>query len=127
MKVFILEDDMFRLKILAERLYADHDCDVAMSCSEIDKFKGPYDLILLDHDLGGRQMDQHEDCGATFVKLLGDKIKESRATVVFHSYNPTGASNMRAIVGHGLIAPFGGTMFNRAIDEVERLCEDDGA
>src|SRR5258705_13434814 len=100
-KVFILEDDVTRVNMLLVWLRGA-DLTVAKSCTEVDKFQPPYDLILLDHDLGGRQMKEHEDCGLTFLRLIKDKIDPDDSVVVFHSYNPCGAENMYKELNRGV-------------------------
>lgn len=120
MKVFILEDDPERMRWFREQLYADHTVDVAVSCIEVDKFQPPYDLILLDHDLGGRQMAEHEDCGLTFVNLIKELINPE-AFVLIHSYNALGAERMQdALQGAGvenaIYGPFRGHVFNAVLD-----------
>ena len=64
MKVFILEDDPYRI-VKFRDLLKGHDLTIIDSCTKVEEFKPPYDLILLDHDLGGRQLEDHEDCGLT--------------------------------------------------------------
>lgn len=112
-RVFILEDDEIRVAHLLSLLIS---CDVTRvaSCRQAKKFVPPYDLILLDHDLGGRQITRHEDCGLTFVRMIKDKINPD-ATIVYHSYNPDGARAMQQEVGRGMIAPFGSSLFNQIV------------
>lgn len=92
MKVFILEDDPIRIGQFMEWLRGD-DITCADSCTQAYKFEPPYDLIFLDHDLGGRQLEEHEDDGLAFVRLIKDQINPD-ALVVIHSYNPDGALRM---------------------------------
>lgn len=66
MNVFILEDDLTRMQWFRERLI-NHTITHAASCTQVERFVGPYDLICLDHDLGGRQMSTRPDSGATFA------------------------------------------------------------
>lgn len=119
MKVFVLEDDPNRIVQIHEWL-AGCNIDHAISCAEVDSFKPPYDLILLDHDLGGRQFTEHEDDGFTFIKLIKDKINPE-AVVVFHSFNPDGAKRMRSVLGRGFITPFGMQWFKDVLDTVRRF------
>lgn len=119
MKVFILEDDPQRMLYLRELLYGA-DITHIDSCREAGKFQPPYDLILLDHDLGGRQLQEHEDCGTTFARLVKNKINPD-ATVVIHSYNHDGAQRMWDILEHHAhIAPFRGREFNTILQQVLR-------
>lgn len=113
MKVFILEDDPVRVMHMRHRLFS-HDLTVIDSCKDVAKFQPPYDLILLDHDLGGRQLTDHEDDGTAFARLIKGRVNDG-AIVVYHSYNPEGAQRMCSIIGRGYIAPFRSGAFNRLI------------
>ena len=112
MKIFILEDDQARQAWFWNR-FKDHDVTLIDSCTKIDKYDGPYELICLDHDLGGRQLEEHEDCGLEFVRLMKDRFVD--ALVILHSYDPNGADNMRAEHPMAVIAPFGGSLFRGLI------------
>lgn len=120
MKVFILEDDPTRITLLIEWLQG-HYLTIVDSCSKVDMFQPPYDLILLDHDLGGRQMTEHEDNGAAFAKLINDKINKN-AIVIIHSHNPYGVKRMRDILDGGIIAPFGGGFFRNLLNMAAKAC-----
>ena len=93
------------------------------ACEREYEFKPPYDLILLDHDLGGRQLAEHEDCGLTFVRMIKDKINPE-AVVIIHSFNPCGAMNMAQELGsQAVVIPFGSYKFQDAIDRVRYTLE----
>jgi len=125
MKVFILEDDPDRIQWFHERFFK-HDCAIIQTCAREYNFNPPYDLILLDHDLGGRQMDnKHEDSGFEFIKLIKDRIDPRKTVVIIHSYNNVGAKRMYDEVKElfrPYIAPFRGKDFNSFIDMVEERC-----
>lgn len=114
MKVFILEDDPARMMWFRERLIA-HELTHAESCTHIDRFRPPYDVIFLDHDLGGRQMEAHEDDGACFARLIGPMINPD-AKVIVHSYNADGAQRIRWILQYVFVAPFRGEWFNALVN-----------
>jgi DNA-binding response OmpR family regulator len=119
MNVFVLEDDWERLRWF-ERFFESrgitwHCVD---TCERADEFVGPYDLVLLDHDLGGRQLESHEDCGATFARLVRDRIGD--ATVVVHSWNEDGARAIKAIVPAAILAPFNGKHFEGLLAVITR-------
>lgn len=67
-----------------------------------------YSLIMLDHDLGDTQMmdSQEENTGYQVAKALMQSMNSS-VPVLIHSYNPVGAMNMKAIIPHAAVAPFG--------------------
>jgi len=123
MRVFVLEDNPVRIARLKQWLPEWADLTVISSCTEADTFDPVYDLILLDHDLGGRQMEEHEDCGLTFVQQMKDRLRTGyRYTIVYHSFNPDGAKRMEEHMRCGMIAPFGSVVFKRILTEVMERC-----
>lgn len=117
MRIFILEDDPMRMLHFREELF-QHDITHATACEEVGLFQPTYDYIFLDHDLGGRQMDEHEDSGMNFLRMIMDKVGE--AMLVIHSYNGPAASRMAreydARTGHiAVVAPFRGGVFNNVM------------
>lgn len=122
MRVFVLEDDSNRVMSLFKWLPNGVDWDIIDTCEKADRFNPPYDLILLDHDLGGRQFEKHEDCGLTFVKLIKDKIPDN-AAIILHSYNHAGAQNMlAALEDRASVIPFGTAAYIAALKGMEVLC-----
>lgn len=126
MKIFILEDDLGRIQQL-EKWLRGNDITQVDTCAAIDAFQPPYDLILLDHDLGGRQLDSHEDNGEAFAKLIVEKFgKQDRPEtwVIVHSFNPAGAYAIgRAMSEAGynvILAPFGSPEFKQALNTILR-------
>lgn len=128
MRIFILEDDPARI-MWFERRFRGHDVTQVDTCAAIGAFKPPYDLICLDHDLGGRQMSDHEDNGEEFAKLIthpdslawfnADPARTPLAVIV-HSFNPEGADRiaytMKALCPNVFKIPFGSRQFQLAID-----------
>ncbi len=131
MRIFVLEDDYTRIVKFRKR-FVGHDVTFADSCAQYEEaFKPPYDLICLDHDLGGRQMSDHEDNGEEFAKLI--TTPESLAwfnadpariplAIIVHSFNPEGADRiaytMRVLCPNVFKCPFGFKQFTTAIDVV---------
>lgn len=128
MKIFVLEDDPVRIVTFAlDHLDPRHNTvHWAAMCSQEDRFDPPYDLILLDHDLGGRQLVTHEDNGVEFVRLILDRLNDE-ADIIIHTHNEEGAKNIRALIaswdrvngvtrGLLLIAPFDGALFYTALN-----------
>lgn len=95
MRVFILEDDEDRIRRF-HQAFIGHDVTLAKDTERALKlFEPPYDWVLLDHDLGGRQWvdSDEEDCGAAFCRRVPvDGLQGAR--VVVHSFNRDGAIRM---------------------------------
>jgi len=113
MKIFVLEDSQERINWIKGNLnFAD--IDIAMDMCEIDNFRGGYDLLMLDHDLGDRQMvdSSDENTGFEFCKWLVNNYQNKETDIVIHSHNPSGANAMKNhLIDHGfknvLILTFG--------------------
>lgn len=107
--VFILEDDITRIIGFEEAIPGDGSVQITV-CKWLEGVGGalnrfspsaPYNLILLDHDLGGQQMvsSEGEETGAAFARYLAEFHKpvegEEQPTVLIHSYNFEGAVEMQ--------------------------------
>lgn len=99
-KIFILEDDTERINLFIETLQG-HDLTI---CTDYEagtkKWEPPYDLVLLDHDLGGSVfVDSHGDVptGYHFVKFMGE-ASSSKIPVIVHSWNGGGTLNMLSLL-----------------------------
>lgn len=126
MKIFILEDDPNRIALFRE-WFLGHDLriyDTVATGLPALLEGGPWDMIFLDHDLGGEVYVTTDtpNTGSAFVSHLdADWIRHCRALIVVHSYNPVGASLMfdrlEAMGGTSLVflAPFGTKSFHRLI------------
>lgn len=117
MRIFILEDDDYRNSQFRETLFHT-DATFTTSYDEAVKaYNGPYDVVCLDHDLGGQQMvsSQEQNTGYQFTKWMPPA--GSIPPVVFiHSYNPNGAENMfQELTSKGyqpIKMPFGPTILS---------------
>ncbi len=117
MRIFVLEDDEERIALFTSEL-AEHDLTVARDVTEAQrKWKPPYHVVCLDHDLGGFVSSGHENTGAAFVR---DLVKATNLTAMasaffVHSWNPDGAQLMaNLLVEAGAIClkiPFGPSLF----------------
>jgi len=95
-KIFIIEDDAERIKWFQSN-FKYCDLTIAESVTEaVEKFKPPYTLIFLDHDLGGRQYvdSQDKNTGYEFLRYILGYHDFSQTSWVIHSHNPGGAKNM---------------------------------
>lgn len=116
MRIFTLEDDPVRILKLYDFFKSkgvkEADMDWAASMWQVDRFgdgHNIYDLILLDHDLGGRRMLEAEDNGLNFLEMIKEKVGD--ALVVIHSHNPSGAEAMHAAYPPSLVIPYNGPRF----------------
>ena len=103
MNIFILEDDPIRMELFREAL-KDHNVDHADNVVDGKNLLtvNEYDLILLDHDLGGEQMD--DNTGYQLAKFIRDDNICTR--VITHTDNPAGARNILAVLPHATYFPF---------------------
>ena len=100
MKIFILEDDATRNALFFQSLIG-HDVTAADNVEDAKKLyteHAPFDVVLLDHDLGGETYvnSAQENTGAAFCRWL--TTPEAKVATFVHSYNPEGAKNMMHIL-----------------------------
>jgi len=99
-KIFIIEDDLERIKWFRKN-FSHCDTTIVESVQEgINKFKPPYSLIFLDHDLGGRQYVSSDDnnTGYEFLRYILGYHDFSQTDWIIHSHNPVGAQNMEVFL-----------------------------
>lgn len=118
LKVFILEDDGQRLGLFQEALKGC-ELTVSFSCADHEKFSPPYDIILLDHDLGMLfDNDPTVGDGNKFLFLIKDKLplQSKFAMIIIHSWNKDAAQRMADTVKanglNAILMPFGLTLLN---------------
>lgn len=98
MKVLFLDDDQNRM-VCARIHYSNDILSEATTVEEairmLEKYS-PYDLVSLDHDLGGYHfVESDEKSGYEVAKYIARMQKEKLPKrVIIHSYNPAGAANM---------------------------------
>jgi len=109
MKIFILEDDPNRMKTFKKAL-SGHSIDHATNCEEGRTIvsSNTYDLIFLDHDLGGEQMvdSSHENTGYQLAKFMKENGYNTEVPCIVHSCNPDGADNIASLLCHAVKIPF---------------------
>jgi hypothetical protein len=118
MKILILEDDPERMKIIKPLIEGN---DYHWITSAFDEIEPHYDLYMLDHDLGGRQMDEHEDCGMVFVEKHLEQLQKS--FVIIHSFNVPAAIKMHEKItscgtNECVYTPFGGITWRHNVKAV---------
>lgn len=98
MKVLFLDDNQERISTFKAACPAADIVTTAEECiSRLSKEK--YDIVFLDHDLGGKvfQNSGDEDCGMQVVKYLVASYLAAIPPVedvVIHTFNPAGAETM---------------------------------
>lgn len=117
MKILIVEDDESRIKKFKQELVG-HDVTIVTTSAEAIEYlaanageeSSKFDLMFLDHDLGGEQMVESNGSTDTGWKvanfLLKQPIVMCPAHVIIHSMNPAGADNIRSILHHAVCIPF---------------------
>ena len=70
--------------------------------------KKPWDIVFLDHDLGGQVFvpSSHPNTGYAVAKYMEENSVEAKQ-IIIHSMNPAGASNMKTVLPSAIIMPFG--------------------
>lgn len=109
MKIFILEDDEQRI-LAFKRSFGQHNLYIVSNVNEaiiLYKKHKPFDVVLLDHDLGGRThvSSFEENTGYQFAKYLS--LKKEKPNVVFHSWNVPGVEKMKEFFPRAPHIPFG--------------------
>ena len=108
-KVLVLEDNNERIKQFKQRFlergwYCTY-VDTADDCLRMLK-NGQYDLIFLDHDLGGEELvnTDYKNCGSEVARQFPKDIKYEK--VIIHSLNTVGAEYMKQLIPNSIWAPF---------------------
>lgn len=101
MKVLFLDDDTARIQRVNLIIDADIDVTIVSTAAEcIDRLKEAedWDLICLDHDLGGQVFvnSSREDCGMEVVRYLMQYPERHTASkILVHSWNGYAGNAMR--------------------------------
>lgn len=109
MRIFILEDNTYRMEKFRRELVGhmiDHAKTVRDSTSMVAFTQ--YDLLFLDHDLGGEQMvdSHHENTGYRLAEFIASFTLNKDTPCVVHSCNPAGADNIVRVLPHAVKIPF---------------------
>lgn len=101
MKILIVEDNYIRIKWFELKLQAFCELTVCEDAkSGIDKIlTEKFDLIFLDHDLGGLVYVQSDEnnTGYQVSKNIPKSINDN-SEIIIHSLNPVGVSNMMSVL-----------------------------
>ncbi len=116
MRIFILEDNAFRMiKFRSELIGHNIDHAETVDAGLVLLKENKYDLIFLDHDLGGEEMVDSCEANTGFqlakfiscVRLDGkDFTKNKKTPCVIHSCNPAGSANIGQALPHAIAIPF---------------------
>lgn len=95
MKILFLDDDHYRCtQFRANIPYADivNTADEAIYMMQNN---GPYDIVCLDHDLGGQQMvdERGKNTGSEVVRQMVNMSLPAKHVIV-HSFNASAAHSM---------------------------------
>jgi len=96
-RVFILEDDLYRVNLFRKKLAAKHTLTITDNVFEAKKLlaENDFDVLFLDHDLGGEIFvdSSAENTGYQLAKWLEEQ-KKHYDQIIIHSCNPVGADMM---------------------------------
>lgn len=102
MKVLFLDDDKMRLA-QARTIYSDYEyfeAETAIQAITMLDQKSPFDLVCLDHDLGGKiYCPSDEVSGYHVAKHISEMPEHLRPKeVIVHTYNPVGGKKMMDVL-----------------------------
>jgi len=113
MKILILDDNQFRHTGF-ERKFIGHDLIHVYTAEEcinkLIELKGNFDILYLDHDLGGQEMiSSGKGTGwevASFISENEQYKPNGYGCIFLHSLNPAGRLNMKNKLPEALEVPF---------------------
>ena len=100
MKIFILDDDMRRIKWF-KRAFIGHNVYYAHDPIEAEKMlrKNHYDMIFLDHDLGGAAFVRGKNGdGIDLAKVMARDELATGSIIIVHSLNHHGSMNIMSVL-----------------------------
>jgi len=108
MKILVVEDDGYRIHLFTQWLRG-YPVTVATSARRAIRLlrKEHFDIVFLDHDLGGRTFVDSSDrnTGAEVARFMAADGIAMRT--VIHSQNAAGIHYIRSILPHARVVPFG--------------------
>ena len=109
-KILIVEDNADRIQWFKTKFcdrfdaYFAVDAEVGIELVRKQKF----DFIFLDHDLGGRNHVDSIDLNTGYRVAAAILETDNKDTpCIIHSLNPIGAGNIKRILTHAYVVPFG--------------------
>lgn len=98
-RVLILEDKADRMVFFRKKFRPDTKIvHVEHAYDAIEELKKhEFDLICLDHDLGGKEMEwDEEDCGMVVAEWISENLEYYN--VIIHSFNEPAAKRMMQVL-----------------------------
>lgn len=107
MNVLVLDDSLERLKMFRQNLKGHSVTTVETSKDAITQLaQNDFDTLFLDHDLGGQAFVKSGDgTGFEVAIWLAKNPDRKPKQIVIHSFNPTGAQNMKNVLPEAQLAP----------------------
>lgn len=116
MRIFVLEDNPERNKKFRRELIGNEVVIVEDVSSAKSQINIKFDLLFLDHDLGGQEMvPSGDDTGYEVAKILSQSINRD-TPVVIHSCNHAGARAMQFCLPQAKLIPFPDLNISETID-----------
>ena len=108
MDILILEDNEERCMHFRKNLI-NHEVNITEFSKEAISLleKKDYDILFLDHDLGGMQMvTSGEGTGYEVAEWLSKNQNRKPKRIYIHSLNEPGRKNMKSVLPESIEAPF---------------------
>lgn len=107
MNILLLEDNPHRITFFQNGLKKHKLTICRHAKSAIKALKdGQFDLIFLDHDLGGEPVDpDDENCGSEVARFIVDQ-SIAGGLIVLHTENRAGREAMAALLGNCQAIPY---------------------
>ena len=107
-RVLILEDDAnrvftFKKNLVGLSVYVEETATGAIHKLNTES----WDLLLLDHDLGGEQMvsSDNKNTGSEVARWLSENPDKKPPVIILHSFNPIGRNNMKKLLPESAMIP----------------------
>lgn len=120
MKILFLDDDYQRIKRIKEQCIG-HELHIVTTAQDAIAALGSgivFDVVSLDHDLGGQQMVSSGDGTGYEVAVFISQMDVPPQRVILHTFNPDGAKAMYYRLSHVpelAIAQFGTSRYQKVL------------
>jgi len=108
MKILVVEDDVYRLDWFRDK-FKNQELSTVMTADEAITLLSKsldYEIIFLDHDLGGRVFVNSSEHNTGFTVAMYLKNKDYKNRIIVHSLNPVGAKNIKNILPQAELVPY---------------------